>query len=144
MNMAKTAPMILGGLLLCVSASPTHAQQADWQETAADARAARQNGNTLEAATLYKQALEIQEKTLGPESPEVAVTLSSLAVLYQDQSANAEAEPLYRRSIAIWEQQPGTDTLVATSLSNLAALYHDERKDEQAVPLYNRALASWG
>ena len=35
----------------------------------------------------------------------------------------AEAEPLYQRALAIWEQQLGTDHPdTATSLNNLAAL----------------------
>jgi len=138
---AKTASMILSGLLFFLLASPAHAQHLDWRRVTADARAARQTGNNTGAVTLYKQALEIQEKTFGPKSREVATSLHNLAVLYQDESKDAEAEPLYRRSIAIWGEYPGTDKLIAASLSNLAALCHDEHKDEEAEQLFNRSLA---
>src|SRR6266850_7782921 len=104
MKTAKTASMILGGLLFFLLASPARAQHLDWRRVTADARAARQTGNNPGAATLYKQALEIQEKTFGPKSREVATSLHNLAVLYQDESMDAEAEPLYRGSIAIWGQ----------------------------------------
>src|SRR6266850_6531438 len=137
MKTAKTASMILGGLLLFL-ALPAQAQHLDWRRVTANASAARKTGNNPGAATLYKQALEIQEKTFGPKSREVATSLHNLAVLYQDESKDAEAEPLYRRSIAIWGQYPGTDTIIAASLSNLAALCHDEHKDEEAEQLYNR------
>src|ERR1700732_3684769 len=106
MKTAQTASIILGGLLLSVSGLPAHAQHQDVDNVANDARAARQSGNYAEAATLYKRALEIQEGTAGPESSEVATTLNNLAVLYQDASLDAQAEPLYRRSIAIWEKYP--------------------------------------
>jgi len=142
MKTAKTASMILGGLLLLL-ALPAQAQHLDWRRVTADASAARKTGNNTGAATLYKQALEIQEKTFGPKSREAATSLHNLAVLYQDESKDAEAEPLYRRSIAIWGQYPGTDSLIAASLSNLAALCHDEHKDEEAEQLFNRSLAIW-
>ncbi len=45
------------------------------------------------------------------------------------ESRFAEAEPLYKRALAIWEKAPGPDHPdVATSLNNLAAHYHDQGK----------------
>src|ERR1700682_6428420 len=67
MKTAKMVPMILGSLLLSLSGLPAHAQQPGWQKVTADAKAARQNGNFSQAATLYKQALDIQENTPGPD-----------------------------------------------------------------------------
>jgi tetratricopeptide (TPR) repeat protein len=44
--------------------------------------------------------------------------------LYSDQGRYAEAEPLYKRSLAIREKAFGPDhTNVAVSLNNLAELY---------------------
>jgi tetratricopeptide (TPR) repeat protein len=141
MKTARTASIIFGGLLFCFSVSATFAEQADWQKATAAAKVARQNGNYSDAVALYKQALEIQERKMGPNSTEVASTLNNLAVVYQDESKDADAEPLYRRSLQIWEKLRGTNKQVAVSLGNLAALYHDEGKDGEAVSLYNRALA---
>ena len=54
----------------------------------------------------------------------------------------AEAEPLYRRSLAIWEKQLGRDHPdVATSLNNLADLYQAMGRYAEAEPLYRRSLA---
>ena len=54
----------------------------------------------------------------------MATSLNNLAILYQDMGRYAEAEPLYRRSLAIGEKQLGRDHPdVANSLDNLADLY---------------------
>ena len=61
------------------------------------------------------------EKALGPDHPEVATSLNNLAVLYSAQGKYAEAEPLYKRSLAIHEKALGPDHPdVAISLNNLA------------------------
>jgi tetratricopeptide (TPR) repeat protein len=79
---------------------------------------------------------------LGADHPAVATCLNNLANLYHSQGRYAEAEPLYGRSLAIWEQQLGADhPAVATSLNNLAGLYRTQGRYAEAEPLYCRALA---
>jgi tetratricopeptide (TPR) repeat protein len=57
------------------------------------------------------------------------------------QSRYAEAEPLLRRSLAIYERTLGPDDpAVATSLNSLARLYHDEGRYAEAEPLVRRSL----
>ena len=52
------------------------------------------------------------------------LALNNLAVLYDNQGRYAEAEPLYKRSLAIREKALGPDHPdVATALNNLAELY---------------------
>jgi len=54
----------------------------------------------------------------------------------------AEAEPLYKRSLAIGEKARGTDhPNVAVSLNNLAELYRNQGHYAEAEPLLKRALA---
>src|SRR5262249_9741218 len=57
-----------------------------------------------EAEPLYKRAIAIDEKALGPEHPDLATWLNNLAELYRNQGKYAEAEPLYKRAIAIDEK----------------------------------------
>ena len=67
---------------------------------------------------------------------------SGLASLYRVQGKYGEAEPLYRRALAIREKSLGSDhPQVATSLNNLAGLYHGQGKYDEAEPLFRRALA---
>ena len=81
-------------------------------------------GRYAEAEPLYKRALAIREKALGPDHPDVAPSLNNLAALYDPQGQYAQAEPLYKRSQEIREKALGPNHPdVATSLNNLAVLY---------------------
>ncbi len=58
----------------------------------------------------------------------MAASLNNLAELYRAQGQYAQAEPLYKRSLAIVEKALGPDhPNVATSLNNLALLYKTRR-----------------
>ncbi|MEB3164920.1 MAG: tetratricopeptide repeat protein, partial [Prochlorothrix sp.] len=53
----------------------------------------------------------------------------------------SEAEPLYKRSLSIREEQLGADHPdTAQSLNNLAALYQSQGRYSEAEPLYKRSL----
>jgi tetratricopeptide (TPR) repeat protein len=94
-----------------------------------------------QAAPLYKRSLEIKEKSLGKDHPDVAVSLNNLAGLYTEQHHYIEAAPLYKRSLEIWEQSLGKEhQYVAAALNNLAELHHAQRKYAEAEPLYKRSL----
>ena len=72
----------------------------------------------------------------------MGTSLNNLAELYRAQSRDAEAGPLYRRSIAIFEKALGLEhPSVGTSLNNLAELYRDQGRYDEAEPLYKRSLA---
>ena len=82
------------------------------------------------------------EKALGPEHPNVALSLNNLAGLYAHQGRYADAEPLYKRALAIREKALGPDHPdVAASLNNLAELYANQGRYADAEPLYKRSLA---
>jgi CHAT domain-containing protein/tetratricopeptide (TPR) repeat protein len=90
----------------------------------------------------FKRALAIWEKALGPDHPDVAMSLNNLALLYQAQGVYGKAEPLHERALAICEKVLGHNhPNVATSLNNLALLYEAQGAYGKAEPLYERALA---
>ena len=62
-----------------------------------------------EAEPLYRRALAINEKSLGPEHPDIALNLNNLAELLRATNRLAEAEPLYRRALAIDEKSFGPE-----------------------------------
>jgi len=81
-------------------------------------------GRYAEAEPLYQRSLQILEKALGKDHPDVASSLNNLAGLYSDTGRYAEAEPLYQRSLQIREKALGKEHPdVAVSLNNLALLY---------------------
>jgi tetratricopeptide (TPR) repeat protein len=100
-----------------------------------------QAGRYPEALSLARQALELDEKALGPEHPDIAVSLSNLAGLYKASGAFEKALPLFQQALKIREKALGPDDpATATSLNNLAALYWARGAYDKALPLYQRAL----
>jgi tetratricopeptide (TPR) repeat protein len=53
------------------------------------------------AEPFYKRSLAIWEKALGPDHPNVALSLENLADLYRNTKRNNEAEPLELRAAKI-------------------------------------------
>jgi len=84
--------------------------------------------------------IDIQEVNVSINDQ--ASILNGLAVLLQAQGKLAEAEPLYRRALAIHEKVLGAEHPdTASSLNNLANLLQDQGKLAEAEPLHRRALA---
>jgi len=103
--------------------------------------ASYKSGKYEEAEKPLKRSLEICEKALGPDHPDVATCLNNLALLYKSQGKYAKTEPLHKRSLKIWEKALGPDhPQVAISLNNLAALYKAQGRYSEVEPLYKRSL----
>jgi tetratricopeptide (TPR) repeat protein len=62
-------------------------------------------GRLPEAELLYKRALAIREKTLGPDHLVTGLSLNQLEALYRKQRRYVEAVPLYKRALAIRQKQ---------------------------------------
>ena len=94
-----------------------------------------------QAAPLFREALAIREKTLGPD-PDTAMSLNNLALLRKDQGNFADALLLYQRAVKICEKVLGPEHPdTATSLNNLAGLLRDKGDFTGARPIHERALA---
>jgi hypothetical protein len=50
-----------------------------------------------EARRLYAQAIDIRREVLGPDHPDLAVSLNDLAVMHVREGEHDRAEPLYRQ-----------------------------------------------
>ncbi|MHC1742783.1 MAG: tetratricopeptide repeat protein [Syntrophobacteraceae bacterium] len=94
-----------------------------------------------EAEPLMRRALQIDEKSFGPDHPNVAMRLSNLAQLLQATNRLSEAELLMRRTLQIDENSFGPDhPNVARDLNNLAGLLMATNRLSEAEPLMRRAL----
>ena len=99
-------------------------------------------GDYAGAEPLYRRALAIDEKALGPGDPKVATDLNNLGELLYAKGDYAGAEPLYRRALAIDEKALGPgDPKVATDLNNMAMLLWAKGDYAGAELLMRRALA---
>jgi CHAT domain-containing protein/regulator of replication initiation timing len=94
-----------------------------------------------DAIAVANQARAIEEKTKGPEHPEVAGTLGLTAGWLARLDRFTEAEPLLRRSLAIFRKRLGDGhPLTASATNNLAANLAEQGKYEEAQALYLQSL----
>ena len=94
-------------------------------------------------ATLLPHALvavaEAEKNLVGPL--EVASVVNYCGLYHYGRGNHSTAEPLYRRSLKIVEEQLGADhPITATNLNNLALLLQERGKYAEAEELHRRAL----
>jgi tetratricopeptide (TPR) repeat protein len=94
-----------------------------------------------QAEPLMRRALEVDERSFGPDHPNVARSINNLAQVLTDTNRIAEAEPLMRRALEIGERSLGTNhPTVAIRLNNLAQLLSSTNRTAEAESLMRRAL----
>jgi tetratricopeptide (TPR) repeat protein len=98
-------------------------------------------GDHAAARSLYEEVLEIREKFLGENHPDLANTLHNLAGVYYAQGDYEAARPLYERALEIYEQIRLSD--LALTLNELGVLYESQHQYTEAQPLFERALIIW-
>jgi tetratricopeptide (TPR) repeat protein len=142
--MIKRIQVMALAAVLCLTGAMAYAQGtgSDWETLNQEVMELYRAGKYDRAIVVAKKALEVAEKRVGPNHPDVATSLHSLASLYYNQGQYAQAETLYRRALTIRENALGPDHPdVATNLNNLAVLYKNQGQYAQAEPLLMRALA---
>ncbi|MCP3474050.1 CHAT domain-containing protein [Bradyrhizobium sp. CCGUVB1N3] len=103
--------------------------------------------NELSRAGKYAEALSQAQAMVaslekGNNHRDLAGALNNLAQVYAAQGHDDQAEPLYKRAVALLEKSLGLDTPeIAPELNNLAALYQRQQRFAEAEPLFKRALA---
>ncbi|MCI5139144.1 MAG: tetratricopeptide repeat protein, partial [Candidatus Electrothrix sp. AR1] len=105
-------------------------------------------GKMAQTLADYRQAQDWLEQLLKireaekKEDTHLASALYNLAWVYTFQGCYDKAEPLYKRTRAIFEKNLGKDhNEVVTTLNNLAGLYIKQGRYDDAKPLYRRTLA---
>ena len=94
------------------------------------------------AEPLYRRALAISEASFGEHHPDIAASLSNLAMLLAATNRLEEAESLHRRGLVVMESLFGEHhPNIAGNLSNLAHLLMTANRLEEAESLYRRAVA---
>ncbi|MGE0630592.1 MAG: alpha/beta fold hydrolase, partial [Hyphomicrobiaceae bacterium] len=99
-------------------------------------------GRNEEAQAYAARALEIREKTFGPNHPDVAITTHALGRIAELLGNSKSAEQLYLKAIRIQEQVIGGDhPHLAATLADLGSLYKSMGRLDDAKPLLERSLA---
>jgi len=99
-------------------------------------------GAAGDAEALYKQALPLFERTLGPEDLRIVGPLGAAADVYRARGEFDRAEILYRRVAFLMEQAFGTsDIHVGMALASTAETVANQGRYSQAKGIYERALS---
>ena len=139
--MSTPARLSLVGVLCLVLVSAQACTSWNWISYNNAGTEALEQGRYAEAEEQFLAALK-EAENFGPEDLRLARSLNELARLYHAEDKYAEAEPLYQRSLAIWEKTLGPEhPNVATSLENYAALLDKMGREEEASSMEARAQA---
>ena len=96
-----------------------------------------ENWNGLKKAAV--KALATLQAQRNGNNAQLASAMTWVAKALEGQGSLTQAEPLFRKALAIREKIPGAD--VGGSLDELAGLLDDEGRYRDAEPLYRQALA---
>ena len=73
----------------------------EWNILNQEAKSLYQQGQYDRAVVVAKKDLEVAEKIVGPNHPDVAASLENMAALYRATNRRREAEKLEERAVAI-------------------------------------------
>ncbi len=141
LDIVKSLLLESGALVLAIVSGLCVADEAAWNAYMRDGRSAYQRSDYPTATRQHELALK-EAESFGAQDPRLARSLNDLAFLYATQGRYVDAEPLFKRSLAIREKALGPAHLdVAQGLNNLAGLYQAQGRYADAEPLYKRSLA---
>ncbi len=91
---------------------------------------------------LSRRALDVIRAARGPDHPETAAYLASLAGVNQGMGRHAQAEEMYRKALEVYRAAAGPNhPAVAGGLADLAALYLTMGRRDEAEEVYLQAAA---
>ena len=105
----KKLAAILVLIAMCLGPVGSHAQSSELVQTIQKGAALYKAKRYAEALPFYKKAVELAERTLGPQHPTTATHIRSLARLHIAQGNYAQAEQLYQRALVIYEKVLGPE-----------------------------------
>ena len=101
------------------------------------------NGRLEQAEKLDRQAIALKEESLGPEHPDVAISLDGLGAILTELGRPAEGIKFTERAIAILSKHADpTDPVLADAVANKAVALLALGQHEQALASFERALAT--
>ena len=94
------------------------------------------------ARSMLQEAYRILSHALGANHPEVMTVVANLAVVHHRNQQYAEAEKLYRRVLAVYEETLGPDhPKVASLMQKYAMLLRETGRAKETREMERRAQA---
>jgi len=130
-------------VVLFLGAGVLYAQTGELKAYLDRGRALAKAEKPEQALPYFLFALELGEKNFGADSPAVVPLLNDLAEVYATRSDYPDAEPLFKRSLAIQEQElTRYRSGIARTLNNLGSLYEATARPREARKLYRRVVTA--
>jgi Tfp pilus assembly protein PilF len=99
-------------------------------------------GEYQEAITFYEKALAIQQQSLGPNHPDLAVSYNNIGTAYDSMGDYPKALSSYEKALAIQQQSLGPNHPdLAVSYNNIGTAYDSMGDYPKALSSYEKALA---
>ncbi|CCD99921.1 CHAT domain-containing tetratricopeptide repeat protein [Bradyrhizobium sp. STM 3809] len=139
-NCKRLAIAIGAALISSAQIQPSLAQKTDLAAESGRIIALSRAGQYREALPLAQAMVARLETTTNKR--DLAAALTNLGQVLASLGRDAEAEPVDKRAISLYEAALGLDSVeIAPALNNLAALYQRQQRYAEAEPLFVRALA---
>ncbi|CAF3749208.1 unnamed protein product [Rotaria socialis] len=91
-------------------------------------------GEYQQVVTFYEKDLEISQKTLSADDPELAARYNNIGAVYKNMGEYSKALEYYEKSHEIWEiSLPPTHPNLATSYNNIGAVYYNMGEYSKAL-----------
>ncbi|CAF0948581.1 unnamed protein product [Adineta ricciae] len=101
-------------------------------------------GDYKMAIECYEKALEIWEKTLPSNHPDLATSLSCIGSVYKNMGEYSKALSFYEKALEIWEKTlPSNHPSLATSYNNMGTVHDNMGEYSKALSFYEKALEIW-
>ncbi len=97
-------------------------------------------GRLDQAEVTTQDVLALKIQIYGPDHPEVASVMNTLAIIYEGKGMLQESIRTFRRVIDIRRQQPDPGSNLAANLNNLAILLHQTGELEESDILFREAV----
>ncbi|CAF1270293.1 unnamed protein product [Rotaria magnacalcarata] len=99
-------------------------------------------GKYPEAVKFYEKDLEISEKTLSADDPQLAARYNNIGQVYNNMGEYSKALEYYEKANKIWEiSLPPTHPDLATSYNNIGRVYHNMGEYSKALSYQEKALS---
>jgi tetratricopeptide (TPR) repeat protein len=100
-----------------------------------------EQGEYQEAITFYEKSLEIREKTLPPNHPDLAASYNNIGLVYDSMREYSKALSYYEKALEIKQQSlPPNYPSLANSYNNIGNVYYNMGEYSKALSFYEKAL----
>jgi tetratricopeptide (TPR) repeat protein len=98
-------------------------------------------GKYTEAMTFYQNSLEIRQKILTVEHPDIGECYNHIGLIYSNMGEYLKALSSHEKALEIWQKTlPLNHPLLASSYSNIGFVYNHMGEYSKALSFYEKAL----